>query len=424
MTSAQRREPETHAAHGSTPLDAIAAWDARLEAAADITSVAGDLLVTFARAADAARGSLMMVNPLTGRLRIVAAQDLPGSLVGQDLVPAPRRISDWVLRERLGVILNGHVSNQRFEGVAPRDQIASAMSVPLLGRRGAIGVLNLSRATPAPVFTAQDLAALEGMAPSLAALLESVHELEMAGASWRDAKQRSRARAGADEAWNGTRHWHVALARIESRLFAGDVFEHVSHPDGGLTLMLADVFGRGCEALRIGDLTRGLFLAHARERRSPAEIVARIHECLIGHDPGSRASLWVACHSPVGQMVTCNAGYPPALSLSTDGVAGGKLGEGGPPAGVAPGPYSYEEDRLRLLPGDTIVVMSDGLLDARSAHGAAYDIGHVEDLLHENRRRPLEQIVRRLCEDALAFGGIAEPVDDMVALAIRFSREG
>ena len=79
---------------------------------------------------------------------------------------------------------------------------------------------------------------------------------------------------------------------------------------------------------------------------------------------------------------------------------------------------------MRFVPGDAIVVVSDGLLGVRSAHGAHYDLRHVEDLLDEHRRLPMEKLVRRLCDEALAFGGgAAGPVDDIVVLALRYSRE-
>jgi hypothetical protein len=325
------------------------------------------------------------------------------------------------MRERQGVILNGQVSSERFEGSAPRDRIASAMSIPLLGPRGATGVLNLARTVPATVFTPPDLTRWEAIAPGLSTLLDTIHELEVADSGWKDARARSRNRAVAE--WGGTRNCRVALACVQGRLFAGDTFEHVSNPDGGVTLMLADVFGSGSEALRIGELTRGLFLGHASYHRSPAEVVGRIHEVLLQHDPVSQVSLWVAFCSSAGQVVTCNAGYPAALCLSPDGVAGTTLGAGGPPAGSVPRAFAYEEDRLRLLPGDTIVVVSDGLLGVRDPRGSAYGPGRVEELLQENRHGRLEEIVRRLCEDATRFGGSGEPTDDVMALAARFTRE-
>ena len=402
-------------------LGEIAAWEARAAAARSLGRVADDLLGVLARCAGASRGSLMKVNPRTGRLMVLAARGVHGIDVGQDLTPAPRRISDWVLRERQGVILNGQVKGEHFEGSAPRDQITSAMSIPLPGPRGAVGVLNLARTVPSAIFDARDLARLVELAPRLVALFDTIEETEIASASWRSTARQIR--DGSTPAWGGTRCCRVALARVGSRLFAGDAFEHVSRSDGTVMLMLADVFGTGSEALRIGELTRGLFVGHASYHRSPAKIVGRIHESLLDHDPGSPVSLWVSSHTADGQLVTCNAGYPAALCLSRDGVAERRLGAGGPPAGAAPREFEYAEDRVRQLPGDTLVVVSDGLLSVRDNRGIAYGPERVDDLLHQNRNRDAEEIVHRLCEDALEFGRIGDAVDDLVALAARFTRD-
>jgi serine phosphatase RsbU (regulator of sigma subunit) len=213
------------------------------------------------------------------------------------------------------------------------------------------------------------------------------------------------------------------VTRVESVRFAGDFFDRVAHPDGGLTLIMADVFRRGVDAMRLGESVRGLFQAHARYHRSPAEIVARIHDALVRHHPDAYAALWIAGISPNGQLTSCSAGNPPAFCLPTDGGAGQRLALGGPPVGVHAAPFPYREDRLRLLPGDAVVAVSDGLLDSANAAGVSFGEGRVEDLLNENRRQPLDQIVDLLCEEARRFARGIQPVDDIVGLALRFSRE-
>ena len=421
MTPTQWREPHTGRAEPATPDDVLDSWTSWLDALEGPGRVAADLLPALAHACGASRGSLMLVNPRTGRLRIMAAVGLPDSMVGQDLVRAPRRISDWVLRERSAVIVNGEVSDQRFEGSAMRDYIASAMSIPIPGPHGPIGVLNLARVSPAPVFGPDDLARMESVTARAAALLGRTQTLVHAITDQRVLA--GRARPVADATWSGTRSCRFAVAKIESIERAGDRFERVAHPDGGLTLMLADLFGSGAVAQRVGELTRGLFLAHARYHRSPAEIVRRIHESLLQDVTDAHACLWVACISPNGQLTSCSAGYPAAICLPTDGVVGQRLTAGGPPAGVATERHAYQEDRLRLLPGDAVVVVSDGVLGVVSANGATFGVERVEDLLHEYHRQPLDHLVRRVNDEALAFGGIAQPVDDLVVLGVRFSRE-
>src|SRR2546428_592550 len=80
-------------------LDAVTRWSASIADAIDPRAAAGDLLAVIAESLGATRGSLMIINPATARLHIVAGLALPEGCVGEDLPPAPRRISDWVARE-------------------------------------------------------------------------------------------------------------------------------------------------------------------------------------------------------------------------------------------------------------------------------------------------------------------------------------
>jgi len=413
---------EASTLHGAPLLDCIEASRLRLHAACDPASVADDLLREVARVVEARRASLMLINPLTGRMRIVAAVGLPREMVGHDLVPATRRISDWVLRERRAVVVHGKVSDQRFDGSARDDPVESALSVPLVSARGGIGVLNLSRIRPATAFTPDDLAAVEAIAPPMTSLLEEVQEVEAARAGWRG-RAASRGERRADTPGGDTRRYRVAMAHVESWRVGGDEVERVAHRDGGLTLMAMDVLGCSGAALAAGALVRGLFLAHARYNRSPAEIARLINEALAQHPAEHvQAYLWLAHLSADGLLVSCNAGYPAPLGLPGDGVEGTMLLVGGPTVG-AQHDARYGEERLRMLPGDAVLVTSDGLLGACNAAGHAFGRARAHDSAREMRNHSLEHVAHALCEEAASHAGRIVPIDDMLVLLVRFTRE-
>src|SRR4029077_18578290 len=92
----------------------------------------------------------------TGRLLVAAGIDLPEGLVGNEIAPRPRSISDWVLRERRGLVLQGQVQEARFEGRADA-ALESSLCVPLLSPLGVLAIVNLARRSPAPPFGDVDL---------------------------------------------------------------------------------------------------------------------------------------------------------------------------------------------------------------------------------------------------------------------------
>jgi hypothetical protein len=398
--------------------------EARRRAAApvDLPGLCAEVLAIVVEAVGASRASLLVTNPRTGRLRIVAAFGLPSDIVGRDLQHQGRRISDWVVREGRALLLNGEVHDQRFEGSAPRE-VESALCLPLPGSRGAIGVLNLARATSAEPFGPPDLATGEHLARSLAAVVEVV--------AVREASERNGDRLGAGAplpmsigpGFFQGRSYQLALTHVPSMLRGGDVAERVVHHDGSQTIMVADVPGHGVDAVVVGGLVQGLFLALARTYRSPAEVARRFNAALHRRLEGRTfVAAWFATLSTGGRLLSCTAGFPPPICVPMDGDDLRRLAAGGPVAGVLAEP-DYEEQAARLLPGDIVLAVSDGVLRARDAAGHEFGAAGVEELAVEQRRQPLDRVTEVVCGGALEHGSSAVPVDDLMALALRSSRE-
>jgi sigma-B regulation protein RsbU (phosphoserine phosphatase) len=66
------------------------------------------------------------------------------------------------------------------------------------------------------------------------------------------------------------------------------------------------------------------------------------------------------------------AGHPGPIVVSRDGARGLEKG-GGIPIGILPD-AEYEEDRVALSPGDSLVFYTDGVLDTRSTRGESFGL--------------------------------------------------
>lgn len=132
------------------------------------------------------------------------------------------------------------------------------------------------------------------------------------------------------------------------------------------------------------------------------------------------AALWVAQLSAAGQLVTCNAGYPPALWIPADDSPVVHLSTGGAMAGQTAQP-TYEEEQVRLLPGDVLVVVSDGVLASRNVMGLPFGEERVAEIAIEMRRHPLDSLVNAILEGVQAYSGRQTPTDDLSVFAVRFA---
>ena len=82
-------------------------------------------------------------------------------------------ISSWVARERLPLILNGEVHDERFVALWPRQEIRSAVSVPMQVANKLVGIINLNVINRSRPFTLGQMKALTILASTAAAALES-----------------------------------------------------------------------------------------------------------------------------------------------------------------------------------------------------------------------------------------------------------
>ena len=398
----------------------------RIRPAPGLRAPCTEIVELLASATGATRASLMVVNPDTGRLNMAAAVGLPEELIGRDMPPRPRSISEWVFRQRRPLVLNGEVRDERFEGSSSSAGSQSSMCLPIETPAGPLGVLSLTRFTPAPPFGDEDTATLSRTLPPVAEAIRQAWRAERAERSLQrlEVADGAPGRALIPQGQLEIRSYQMALARRPSWNLGGDLCDRVPHANGGNTVLVADVSGDGAFAALTAGFAQGLFVGAASPERAAAGLVAQMNSALhsrIGE--GHFVALWLAQLMRNGEIASCNAGYPPPFWVPADGSPTLRLDRGGPIAGAFP-EARYQEERARLLAGDLIVAVSDGLLNERDATDQAFGAERLAELLPDLRRAPLDRLVQEVCEAARAFSGRPTPTDDFVVLAIRYQPEG
>ncbi|MEB3299556.1 MAG: SpoIIE family protein phosphatase [Candidatus Sericytochromatia bacterium] len=147
----------------------------------------------------------------------------------------------------------------------------------------------------------------------------------------------------------------------------GDFHDVLELPGGKLGLLVGDVSGKGLPAAMLGAVTLTLFRAVAGQHPDdPAEAVRAVNR-LLRRQQSQRSRMFVAVtymiHDPAtGRLVGLNAGNPEPLHN------GRPIPATGLPLG-APVDLPHRTFTLDLAPGDQVVVLSDGLPDARDPMG-------------------------------------------------------
>jgi phosphoserine phosphatase RsbU/P len=150
----------------------------------------------------------------------------------------------------------------------------------------------------------------------------------------------------------------------------GDFFHVQPTEDGGLLVVLGDVAGKGLKAAMNVSMLMGAL--RRIPERSPARILESLNRVLTGSE--SFTTCQAAWFSANGEVVLANAGHLPPFLNSQEVVVPGGL-----PLGVLDD-ITYEEVRLYLHPGDRLLLMSDGVAEARGPSGELFGFERVHNL--------------------------------------------
>jgi len=150
----------------------------------------------------------------------------------------------------------------------------------------------------------------------------------------------------------------------------GDFFDVIRLADGKIGIALGDVSGKGVAASVLMTLTQGFLHAALLESGDPASAVTRLNAFIAPRRPASKfVTLWCGVIDPAaGQIHYVDAAHGYGLLRRRDGTVVPLNEGGGLPIGVMDDGI-YEAEIAPFSAGDTLVVVSDGIVE-QPAHGA------------------------------------------------------
>jgi serine phosphatase RsbU (regulator of sigma subunit) len=291
----------------------------------------------------------------------------------------------------------------------------SAIVVPLRSMHEVLGALTLGRADQPERFTAADTSLLEDIARRASLALENARLY-----------QRQRKVAETMQ-----RHLLPRLPRMPGRAMAarylpaphasqvgGDWYDAFVLTDGATALAVGDVVGHDLDAAAGMAQLRNMLRAYAlSQRQPPSKIVEWLDQATQDIAEVSIATLVFArlTENDGGryELSWTNAGHPPPLLVTHDGVARYLTGGHGILLGVAPD-RPRPDATAEIPPGATLLLYTDGLIESP---GHPLDEGldrlrrHAASLAH----RPLESFT----DELLARARPQDNDDDVALLAVR-----
>ena len=203
----------------------------------------------------------------------------------------------------------------------------------------------------------------------------------------------------------------------------GDFYDFIWHDPQHLGIAIGDVSGKAISAaLYMARLTSEL-RTRAPLERTPGKLLARVNESMVAlGDDGMFATLVYCIYDLEHRgLVFTNAGHCVPLVRRGDRVFPLEADRAHtPPVGVTP-VLEAGEARVQLRPGDLFVMVSDGILEARSASGEEYGLDRLSARLREVSGSA-QDIVKAILGDLDLHTQQTAQGDDMTILAMALAK--
>ena len=211
--------------------------------------------------------------------------------------------------------------------------------------------------------------------------------------------------------------WEIAYHYQPAGPVSGDYCDLIRGRGGELYFAVGDVAGKGVAAAMLMShlsamlrtlISVGLPLATLMERASRVFCESTL--------PSHYATLVCGCASASGEVEICNAGHPPPLVIRESGITA--IDATGLPIGMFSS-EQFSSHVVRLDPGESVLLYSDGLIETQSAAGVEYGIDRLSALAASGARRAPTEVVGACVDDLTRFRGVQSVADDLTVMAIR-----
>jgi integral membrane sensor domain MASE1/anti-sigma regulatory factor (Ser/Thr protein kinase) len=207
-------------------------------------------------------------------------------------------------------------------------------------------------------------------------------------------------------------------AGMQGQEAGGDFYDVFKAGPDSWVAVIGDVCGKGPEAASLTALARYTLRAVGRQATGPSDTLRALNEAILEQRSDQRFMTAVMVQLDVAAsdhaVALSNGGHPPPLLVRARGEVEEVVGEGGMLLGV----YSDAElvdQRIELLPGDALVLFTDGLAERRDPHDDPSD--RIRRMLRANVGASAGETATRLGQ--LALDGDRQTDDDVAVVVLR-----
>lgn len=211
----------------------------------------------------------------------------------------------------------------------------------------------------------------------------------------------------------------IRSAYMPSETLSGDFYDYFLQ-DNMTYLFVADVSGHGLPAAILVSLLKSYIHTEADPNTRLSDLMARLNNFLFSVSlPTQFATAQLFRVDADGNLSYSNAAHPGFLLFQPGRGKTVFLEDPSPLLGAMP-EMAYDERALKVDPGDTLFLYTDGLTDRRTESGEFYSIDRVINMIESNGDAELNSVYDAIYNDVSGFSATDEFKDDIAFVVTRF----
>ena len=336
-----------------------------------------------------------------------------------------RTILQQVQQQRIAILSADAASDMRFDASESLAELSirSMICAPVIDNDETfLGIIYLDTSRGKSSFSSEDLEVLTAVAAQVALAYDSTmllqeriaHEMQ---ANEMEIARKVQQRMLPTELPQRAGYRFQAMSEPASAV-GGDFYDVIPLDIDGLCLLLGDVAGKGIPAALMMSRLTSLVEVLTEYTDEPASVAAALNRHLSRHaEQGWFATLLLGILDTTShELHMVNAGhFAPLLKRASGEVDEWKPATAGLPLGVLPD-AEFDVQVLALEPGETFVLFTDGVTEARNGDGEYYGIERLKACVAAGPQRP-DELLPALIED-LRLHLAGQPLTDDVTLLI------
>jgi sigma-B regulation protein RsbU (phosphoserine phosphatase) len=350
----------------------------------------------------------------------VAVGELETAGIRANPIPLDRGLIGAAIQEKRVINVGDVRKDSRYYMVNPETR--SEMAVPLIYKGRAVGVLDIEH-TRANYFNEDHERAMTTLAAQIAIAIENA-QLYQRVAQQEQRLERDLAMAREVQlrllppAKPQHRRAEFSARFLPARTIGGDLYDFLQYDPNRSAVALGDVSGKAAPAALYAALVSGIMRSVASRKLSPSLMLKTLNDALQERKLDSQyvTMVFALWNDENLTVQLANAGAVQPLFCRGDDIE--TIQAEGFPLGMFPN-ATWEEFSIAMQPGDSMVFISDGIVDAQNAAGEMYSNERLLACVRKNRNKSASRLAESILNDVGRFQGKRDRFDDETVVVLK-----